>query len=81
MFSKVFSFFITIERVVEHDVEAIISTFTDTVTKLEAAVEAKAEEAKLLYAQADALYETGDAAKLASNKAASVASKIKELVA
>jgi hypothetical protein len=88
MFSKVYSFFgglvqfvISVEKTVEHDVEAIISTFTDTVTKLEAAVEAKAEEAKLLYAQADALYETGDAAKLASNKAASVAAKIKELVA
>jgi hypothetical protein len=81
MFSKIWNYLVNVEKTVEHDVEAIISTFTDTVTKLEAAVEAKAEEAKLLYAQADALYETGDVAKLASNKAASVAGKIKDLVA
>jgi hypothetical protein len=81
MFSKVFSFFITIERVVEHDVEAIISTFTDTVTKLEAAAAAKRDEAIDLNTQADALKTASLVAHAASDKARAVAGKIKELVA
>jgi hypothetical protein len=81
MFSKVFSFFITIERVVEHDVEAIIANFTDTVTKLEAAAEAKLAEAQELTRQYIELESAADVAHLASEKARAVAGKIKELVA
>lgn len=42
MFSKIYNWFVGIE----HDVEQIISSFTDTVTRLEAAALAKAKEAE-----------------------------------
>jgi hypothetical protein len=88
MFSKVYSFFgglvefvISVEKTVEHDVEAIISTFTDTVTKLEAAAEAKLREAHTLTIQSAVLEEAADVAHKASEKARAVAGKIKDLVA
>jgi hypothetical protein len=77
MFSKIKAFFVG----VEHDVEAIIANFTDTVTKLEAAVEAKNAEAAARDAasrvEAAAAAEARDVAK----RAYDVAEKIKALVA
>jgi hypothetical protein len=77
MFSKIKAFFVG----VEHDVEAIISTFTTTVTKLEAAAVAKVKEAEehfLASVKAEAL---ADDASEAAEKATAVAAKIKALVA
>jgi hypothetical protein len=88
MFSKVYSFFgglvefvISVEKTVEHDVEAIIANFTDTATKLEAAAAAKRDEAIDLNTQADALKTASLVAHAASDKARAVAAKIKDLVA
>jgi hypothetical protein len=88
MFSKVYTFFgglielaFSVERRIEHDVEAIISAFTDTVTKLEAAAEAKLAEAQELTRQSIELESAADVAHLASEKARAVAGKIKDLVA
>jgi len=88
MFSKVYSFFgglvefvISVEKTVEHDVEAIIANFTDTVTKLEAAAEAKLAEAQELTRQASELHSASRVSRDASEKARAVAGKIKELVA
>jgi hypothetical protein len=87
MFSKVYSFFgglvelaFSVEQRIEHDVEAIIADFTDTVTKLEAAAEAKYAEAVELTRQSTELESMADVAHLASEKARAVASKIKDLV-
>jgi DNA anti-recombination protein RmuC len=77
MFSKIKAFFVT----VEHDVEAIIANFTNTVTKLEAAAKAKATEFDTLTAKAEQLKVEAGAALAASDKAAAVADKIKALVA
>lgn len=77
MFSKIKSFFVT----VEHDVEAIIANFTGTVTKLEAAAKAKATEFDTLTAKAEQLKAKAEEAGSASDKAAAVANKIKALVA
>jgi hypothetical protein len=77
MFSKIKAFFVT----VEHDVEAIIANFTNTVTKLEAAAVAKATEAKELTQKAEKLYADSAVAQEASDKATAVADKIKALVA
>jgi hypothetical protein len=77
MFSKIKAFFVR----VEHDVEAIIANFTNTVAKLEAAVEAKNAEAAARDAasrvEAAAAAEARDVAK----RAYDVAEKIKALVA
>jgi hypothetical protein len=77
MFSKIKAFFVR----VEHDVEAIIANFTDTVTKLEAAAYAKRAEFDTLTADAEQLKAKASAALEASDKAAAVADKIKALVA
>jgi hypothetical protein len=87
MFSKIYSFFgglvefaFTIEKRVEHDVEAIIADFTDTAAKLEAAAEHHLAEAQELTRQSIALEDAADVAHLASEKARAVAGKIKDLV-
>jgi hypothetical protein len=77
VFSKIKAFFVR----VEHDVEAIIANFTDTITKLEAAAKAKATEFDTLTEEAEALKAKASAALAASDKAAAVADKIKALVA
>jgi hypothetical protein len=77
MFSKIKAFFVG----VEHDVEAIISNFTSTVAKLEAAAKAKAEQFHSLTAEAQKLHTEASVALEASDKAAAVAEKIKALVA
>ena len=77
MFSAIYNWFVR----VEHDVEAIISDFTNTVTKLEAAAEAKLAEAVELTKASMHLEALADDAHLASEKAAKAAAKIKELVA
>lgn len=66
---------------VEHDIEAIIENFTSTVTKLEAAAEAKARETAKHFADAYASNVLAAEADAAGRKAASVAAKIKALVA
>jgi hypothetical protein len=81
MFSKIWNYLVNVEKTVEHDVEAIISTFTDTVTKLEAAAEAKLAEAVDLSRQAYELEGAAQVAHDASDKARAVAGKIKDLVA
>jgi hypothetical protein len=81
MFSKIWNFLVNVEQEIEHDVEAIIANFTDTVTKLEAAAAAKRDEAIDLNTQADALKTASLVAHAASDKARAVAGKIKELVA
>jgi hypothetical protein len=81
MFSKIWNYLVNVEQTIEHDVEAIISTFTDTVTKLEAAAEAKLAEAQELTRQSIELESAADVAHLASEKARAVAGKIKDLVA
>lgn len=48
MFSKFFAWLLRIEEEAVHDVEAIIANFTGTVVKLEAAAEAKMDEAAAL---------------------------------
>lgn len=81
MFSKVYNFILGVETRVEHDVEAIISDFTSTVTKLEDAAEAKLAEATHLFKQSQELKVASDAADAAAARATIVAAKIKELVA
>lgn len=83
MFSKIFKFgsWFTAEiEVVYHDVEKIISDFTATITKLEAAAAAKAQEAEAYLQKSIDLEKLGDEAYAASEKAKAVASKIKSLV-
>jgi hypothetical protein len=80
MFSKIKAFFVRVEQVIEHDVEAIISSFTDTVTKLEAAVVAKTKEAEHLTRVSVAAEAQADVAYAAAEKASAVAAKIKDLV-
>jgi hypothetical protein len=80
MFSKIWTFLVGVEQRIEHDVEAIIADFTDTVTKLEAAAEAKLAEAQDLTAQSITLEALADDAHKASEKARAVAGKIKDLV-
>jgi hypothetical protein len=77
MFSKIKAFFVG----VEHDIEAIISDFTSTVTKLEAAAVAKAKEAESHLAAATYSSHLSAVASSASEKATAVAEKIKALVA
>jgi hypothetical protein len=77
MFSKIKALFVR----VEHDVEAIIANFTDTVAKLEAAAVAKAYEASEHFAKADESERLAAEAKAAAAKATAVAEKIKALVA
>ncbi len=80
MFSKIKAFFVRVEQEVVHDVEAIISSFTDTITKLEAAVVVKTQEAEehtMASVRSEKL--AGDA-YAAAEKAAAVAGKIKDLV-
>jgi hypothetical protein len=81
MFSKIWNYLVNVEQTVEHDVEAIISTFTDTVTKLEDAVVAKNAEAAahdiVAHGASLAAAEARDAAK----RAYDVACKINDLVA
>jgi hypothetical protein len=76
-----FSIFKKAEAVVEHDVEAIITTFTSTVAKLEAAASAKLAEAESLAKRATELNADSVAAQAAATKATAVADKIKALVA
>jgi hypothetical protein len=80
MFSKFFSWLLRVEQEVVHDVEAIISSFTDTVTKLEAAVAAKTKEAEEHMRASVASEQLGDNAYAAADKASAVAAKIKDLV-
>lgn len=81
MFSKIKAFFAKAEAVIEHDVEAIISTFTSTIEKLEAAAVAKVAEGDA-HMRASVEAETlGDNAYAAAEKAKAVADKIKALVA
>lgn len=81
MFSKLFDYLFSLEQTIEHDVEQIISSFTDTVTKLEAAAVAKVKEAEAhTQLSIDAEY-LADAAFSAAEKATAVAGKIKALVA
>jgi uncharacterized protein YkwD len=84
MFSKIWTFgpfFAKVTATVEHDVEAIITTFTSTVDKLEAAAVAKTAEAFSLAQRAEELTADSAVAKAAADKATAVASKIKALVA
>jgi hypothetical protein len=80
MFSKIWNYLVNVEQTIEHDVEAIISTFTDTVTKLEAAAEAKAKQADEAWLQSRILGQTADALKAEGARAQEVAAKIKDLV-
>lgn len=77
MFSKIKAFFVG----VEHDVEAIISNFTNTVAKLEAAAEAKLKEAEEAAGLAELNNFRAGVATAAADKAKAVAEKIKALVA
>lgn len=77
MFSKIKAFFVG----VEHDVEAIISNFTSTVAKLEAAAVAKAKQAEQHLADATYSSHLSAEATAAAEKATAVAEKIKALVA
>jgi hypothetical protein len=81
MFSKIKAFFVGVEQTIEHDVEAIISRFTDTVTKLEAAAVAKLAEAEEATKLADLNHFRAGVATAAADKASAVAAKIKALVA
>lgn len=80
MFSKIWTFLVGAEQRIEHDVEAIIADFTNTVTKPEAAAEAKLAEAIYLTERSIALEAVADEAHKASEKARAVAGKIKDLV-
>lgn len=80
MFSKIKAFFSRVEQTVEHDVEAIISTFTTTVAKLEAAAEAKLAEAKDHTLTSIHYEQLADAAHLAAEKATKVAGQLKGLI-
>lgn len=77
MFSKIKAFFVG----VEHDVEAIIANFTNTVARLEAAAEAKAKEAAEHFRTSTKYEQLSDEAAAAAEKATAVADKIKALVA
>jgi hypothetical protein len=81
MFSKIWNYLVNVEQTVEHDVEAIISTFTNTVAKLEAAAVSKTAEAAEHFAASDAHEQLAAEATAAASKATAVAAKIKELVA
>jgi hypothetical protein len=76
IFTKIKALFVTIE----HDVEAIISDFTSTVAKLEAAAKAKMDEYGTLTTKAEQHYADAAEALKASDKATAVADKIKALV-
>jgi hypothetical protein len=80
MFSKIWNYLVNVELTVEHDVEAIISTFNNTVEKLEAAAEAKAKEAERHLADATYSSHLSATATYASEKATKVAGQIKALV-
>jgi hypothetical protein len=80
MFSKIITYFKNLFTTVEHDVEAIISDFTNTVAKLEDAAAAKFAEARDLSDKAANLQIASDAANDASQKAAAVAANIKSLI-
>lgn len=77
MFSKITNWL----TYVEHDVEAIIETFTNTVERLEAAAVAKLKEAEQHAAEAMHFQNLSGVAEDASKRATAVAAKIKELVA
>jgi hypothetical protein len=81
MFSKIKALFAKAEAVIEHDVEAIISTFTDTVTKLERAAELQLKKAAHATQFAADATKAADVANTAATKATAVAEKIKALVA
>ena len=76
MFSKIKAFFVG----VEHDVEAIIANFTNTVAQLEAAAAAKVKEAEAHSASATKFEKLSDEAAAAAEKATAVAENIKALV-
>lgn len=80
MFSKIKALFATSVQTVEHDVEAIIASFTSTVQKLEDAAASKLAEAKHLTNVASEFEKDADAAHAASEKATKVAEQIKALV-
>lgn len=80
MFSKFFAFITNVEQTAEHDVEALIASFTNTVTKLEAAAEAKLAEAVELTKVSTHYEQLADDAHAASEKATKVAGQIKALV-
>jgi hypothetical protein len=77
MFSKIKAFFVG----VEHDVEAIIANFTDTVAKLEAAAVANLKRAAEATDVAEGATKAAAAATATADKATAVAEKIKALVA
>jgi hypothetical protein len=81
MFSKIWNYLVNVEQTVEHDVEAIISTFTNTITKLEDAVVAKNAEAAAHDAVAHVAVLAAAEARDAAKRAYDVAGKIKDLVA
>jgi hypothetical protein len=80
MFSKIWNYLVNVEQTVEHDVEAIISTFTNTVAKLEDAAVAKAKQADEAFLQSMKLSTVADALKAEGVRAQDVAAKIKALV-
>jgi uncharacterized protein YaaQ len=80
MFSKIWNYLVNVEQTVVHDVEALIADFTSTITKLEAAAEAKAKEAHALTQISIAVEQQADVAFAASEKATKVAGQIKALV-
>jgi hypothetical protein len=81
MFSKIWNYLVNVEQTVEHDVEAIISTFTNTITKLEDAVAAKNAEAAAHDEIAGLAHQAASAARQDAKRAYDVAGKIKDLVA
>jgi uncharacterized protein YqgV (UPF0045/DUF77 family) len=80
MFSKLISFSWSCAVEAEHDVEAIIADFTNTVTKLEAAAEAKVKESYEHAATALHFEQRADKAGAAAERATKVAAQIKALV-
>lgn len=83
MFSKIFKigeWFTDELQVIKHDVDAIISDFTDTITKLEAAAEAHLKSAENLTDLSIKYEAMADAAHAASEKATKVAGQIKGLI-
>jgi hypothetical protein len=74
------NFFIKASVVIEHDVEAIIASFTSTVTKLERAAEVNLAAAEAHTKAAVHYEQLADAAHTASEKATKVAEQIKALV-
>jgi hypothetical protein len=81
MFSKLANFFRNVEQTIEHDVEAIISNFTSTVAKLEAAAEHKLEQVAYLTTTGTNYINAAEVEQAAADKAKAVADKIKALVA